>query len=85
MQPRSPRDVGGFVRNLRDGRVHLVAEGERAEVERFLAAVAQRMVREIRDAEVDWHPASGGFARFEIVPVLTSKDTSAIVTRKLAD
>src|SRR5262249_33832767 len=35
--------VSGYVRNLSDGRVELVAEGEQEDVESFLAAVARRL------------------------------------------
>jgi acylphosphatase len=35
--------VGGYVRNLADGRVEVVVAGEPHEIERFLAAVAERM------------------------------------------
>ena len=34
-------DVTGWVRNLDDGRVELPCRGERAEVEAFLAAIAE--------------------------------------------
>jgi acylphosphatase len=43
--------VGGFVRNLRDGRVELVAEGEPAEVEAFLSDVARSMAGYITHQE----------------------------------
>jgi acylphosphatase len=43
--------VAGYVENLLDGSVHLVVEGEPDELDRFLAAVAQRLERYI--AEVD--------------------------------
>jgi acylphosphatase len=42
--------VAGHVRNLPDGRVELVAEGEPAEVAAFLAAVAGRWPDSITDA-----------------------------------
>jgi acylphosphatase len=35
--------VGGYVRNLPDGRVEVVVAGEADEIERFLAAVAEHM------------------------------------------
>lgn len=41
-------EVTGVVENLADGRVRLVAEGERAEVDAFLEAVAERMHGYIR-------------------------------------
>jgi acylphosphatase len=37
------RPIAGYVRNLPTGEVELVAEGEAADVEAFLAAVAERM------------------------------------------
>ncbi|GBD35497.1 Acylphosphatase [bacterium HR36] len=43
--------VAGFVRNLRDGRVELVAEGQPSEVEAFLNAVSQAMAGYITHQE----------------------------------
>jgi acylphosphatase len=59
--------VAGFVRNLRDGRVELVAEGERAEVERFVAAVADRMAGHIGSADTAWSAPTGEFADFGVL------------------
>lgn len=39
--------VAGFVRNLPDGRVELLAEGESGEVQRFLEAIRRRMAENI--------------------------------------
>ncbi|HVX09649.1 MAG TPA: acylphosphatase [Pirellulales bacterium] len=44
-------EVAGFVENLSDGRVHLVVEGDPAELDRFLAAVAQRLDRYIEEVD----------------------------------
>jgi acylphosphatase len=59
-------DVTGFVRNLADGRVELVAEGQRREVEAFLAAVREHFASHIRDELTDTGPATGEFHRFQI-------------------
>jgi len=56
--------VTGFVRNLSDGRVQLVTEGERSEVERFLAAIADSMLGNIQDSKVTFSPATGEFTNF---------------------
>ena len=46
-------EVTGTVRNLPDGRVHLRAEGEQAEVEAFQKAVAEELGDYIRDVTVE--------------------------------
>ena len=43
--------VTGFVENLPDGRVHLVAQGEPREVQSFVDAVADRLSDYIRETE----------------------------------
>jgi acylphosphatase len=59
-------NVTGFVRNLSDGRVGMVAEGASAEVERFLVAVEGAMGRYIRDRQVSRSPGTGEFDGFGI-------------------
>jgi acylphosphatase len=49
-------DVAGYVRNLPDGRVELVAEGEPAEIDRFLQAVRDEMGYFIRDVMIESCP-----------------------------
>ncbi|MCI0642761.1 MAG: acylphosphatase [Gemmataceae bacterium] len=44
--------VAGFVRNLSDGRVELVAQGEPEDVDRFLAAVDSAMAGYIESKTV---------------------------------
>jgi acylphosphatase len=58
-------DVTGHVRNLPDGTVELVAEGEAGEVARFLDAVARRLAECIQDQTVQ-DETPGGFEDFVI-------------------
>jgi acylphosphatase len=46
-------DVAGYVRNLPDGRVELVAEGAPAELDAFVRAVRDAMDPYIRDMAVE--------------------------------
>lgn len=59
-------DVTGFVRNLPDGRVCLLAEGPSEELGRFRAAVRAAMGRYIHDEQETVGPATGQFHQFEI-------------------
>jgi acylphosphatase len=58
--------VTGYVRNLPDGRVELIAEGEREELETFLKMVRSRMQGLIRNEASDTLPATGEFHMFEV-------------------
>ncbi len=53
--------VAGFVQNLPDGRVQLVAEGDQKELRAFLQAVQQAMGRNITDTHSDITEAIGEF------------------------
>lgn len=60
-------EVTGTVRNLPDGRVELMAEGEREELEAFQQAIRDSGLGGfIRDEAVNWRPATGEFKGFEI-------------------
>ncbi|MGH7952140.1 MAG: acylphosphatase [Limisphaerales bacterium] len=60
-------EVSGTVRNLPDGRVELIAEGERAELEAFSRAVRDAgLAGFIRDESVVWADARNEFRGFEI-------------------
>jgi acylphosphatase len=61
-------DVTGTVRNLSDGRVELVSEGERDELEAFRQGIREtELAGCIRDEVAEWTLASGEFRGFEIV------------------
>lgn len=48
--------VTGFVRNLPDGTVEVIVTGEEASIEEFLAAVRERMARNISREEAEATP-----------------------------
>jgi acylphosphatase len=60
-------EVAGTVRNLSDGRVELVAEGDAAELKAFQQAIRDEgLAHFIRDEKVEWSEAQGGGRGFEI-------------------
>ena len=60
-------EVTGYVQNLSDGRVEIVAEGEEAVLQDFLKAVRESPMKSyIRDMEVEWSPAEGKYKHFGI-------------------
>lgn len=62
-------EVAGVVRNLSDGRVELVAEGARVELEAFREAIRDSgLAANIRREDVNWTEAQNEFRGFEIVP-----------------
>jgi acylphosphatase len=60
-------EVTGTVRNLEDGRVELVAEGTKPELDEFLVAVRDSEVgRFIKNEQTNWSEAKNEFRGFEI-------------------
>lgn len=60
--------ITGTVKNLPDGRVELVAEGAKTELEEFLQAIRDSEVgRFIKQEKIVWSEPHGGFRGFEIV------------------
>jgi acylphosphatase len=61
-------EITGVIRNLPDGRVEIIAEGTRAELEAFRAAIrAEGLAGFIHDEQVSWSAARNEFRGFEIV------------------
>jgi len=58
--------VSGFVRNLADGRVELVAEGAPSDLDTLLAQVKQTMSRYIQNVQIQTAPATGEFSGFSV-------------------
>lgn len=58
--------VTGYVQNLPDGRVLVVAEGKRAQLDQFFAAVMTHLGHYVSDVQSSVHPAEGGLRGFGI-------------------
>ena len=59
-------DVAGFVRNLPDGRVELVVEGDEAEIARLIERIGEKMEGFIKErTDVD-APATHEFKDFSV-------------------
>jgi len=59
-------DIRGYVRNLPDGRVELVAEGQKGEIDHLLDAVSNKMSGYIKKVDVDVKPPTGEYDHFFI-------------------
>jgi acylphosphatase len=58
--------LSGFVRNLPDGRVELVVEGKREQIEKLISRLhVGPPAARVEDVEVSWRPAKGEFDSFE--------------------
>lgn len=60
--------VAGFVRNLPDGSVEVVAEGVEQELVDFLNGIQGALIgRYIAKEQVNWMPATGQYEQFRIL------------------
>jgi acylphosphatase len=60
-------EVTGTVRNLSDGRVHLYAEGDEAEVRAFQSSVADNLDNFIRSVEIKTDKGTRAYKEFTII------------------
>lgn len=58
--------VCGWVKNLDDARVEVVAEAEEEDLHNFLQQVNQQFSQYIKDVNIEWFPAGGEFRDFTI-------------------
>lgn len=58
--------VKGYVKNLANGMVEIVAEGEEKALNEFLDSVRSEMEYYTTKIYANWFPATGEFERFEI-------------------
>lgn len=56
----------GWVSNLPDGRVELVAEGEQRKLTRLLESIKSGIGSYITGSDVQWSEPSGEFSKFDI-------------------
>ncbi|HZK82905.1 MAG TPA: acylphosphatase [Humisphaera sp.] len=59
-------NVHGYVRNLDDGRVELVLEGEDREIDGVIGCLREKMNGFIRQVQTHIYPATGEFETFGI-------------------
>jgi len=59
--------VSGWVKNLSDGRVEILAEAEEDTLKIFLDKIRNGFSAYIRDTQIDWKPATGEFSDFTII------------------
>lgn len=58
--------VTGWVKNLPDGRVEMVAEGTREQIDNLLYKLDKHFAVRIKNTDVDWMEARKSFSGFDI-------------------
>jgi len=58
--------VKGFVKNLQDGSVELLAEGDSTDLDSLLERIRSRLSAHIRDAQIERGVAKGEFKDFSV-------------------
>jgi len=58
--------VTGWVKNLKDSRVELVAEAKEESLHKFLSQINEYFSLYIRDTRINWQQATGEFSDFTV-------------------
>ncbi|MDP2943397.1 MAG: acylphosphatase [Candidatus Omnitrophota bacterium] len=58
--------IVGWVSNLRDGKVELLAEGDEADLKDLLKRLSEEMAGYVKDADISWEEPTGEFSDFGI-------------------
>ena len=58
--------VYGWVKNLSDGRVEVLAEAEKDALAIFIEQISQHFSQHIKEVNSIWQPASGQFRDFQV-------------------
>lgn len=68
-QQADPLDLTGWVRNLHDDRVEILAEGRQADLLTFIDLVRQgSKMSQVSELEIDWLPSIRNYHYFMIAP-----------------
>jgi len=58
--------LGGWVKNLRDGRVEVLCVGKESAIKEFLRKMEDAFKEYIRDSDVEWNEPTGEYIGFDI-------------------
>lgn len=58
--------ISGWAKNLKDGRVEVVAEAEEELLHQLLTKINEYLSNYITDSEITWHNVTGEFSGFAI-------------------
>lgn len=56
----------GWVKNLDDGRVEVLCQGDEGAIKTFLEKMADHFMTHIRDIDIEWSVATDEFSGFDI-------------------